>query len=80
MLTESRNKDTFKYVISNLLQLVSCNLCNVAKMAVILAEAGIQKHRSSQKYWIPAPRLREDKLRGNDECLIRYFTHDTTLG
>ena len=33
--------------------LVSCHLCNVAKMTVIPAEAGIQKRRSSQKYWIP---------------------------
>ena len=32
---------------------VPCHLCNVVKMTVILAEAGIQKHRSSQKYWIP---------------------------
>ncbi len=42
--------------VSTILQghpLVSCHLCNVAKMTVIPAEAGIQKHRSSQKYWIP---------------------------
>ncbi len=35
-------------------RLVSCHLCNVIKMAVIPAEAGIQKRRSNQKYWIPA--------------------------
>ena len=32
------------------------HLYNIAKMTVIPAEAGIQKRRSSQKYWIPAPR------------------------
>jgi len=34
-------------------KLLSRYLYDVAKMSVILAEAGIQKRRSSQKYWIP---------------------------
>ena len=46
----SRNLETEKS------PLVSCHLCNVAKLTIIPAEAGIQKHRSSQKYWIPTPR------------------------
>jgi len=32
---------------------MSCQLCNVAKMVVIPAEAGIQKHRNSREYLIP---------------------------
>jgi len=34
--------------------LLSYHLCDVAKMAVIPAKAGIQKLRISKKCWIPA--------------------------
>jgi hypothetical protein len=61
-------------------------------MTVIPAEAGNQtsfprKRETSIRYENKENRLDShspigvgDKLRGNDECLIRYFTHDTTLG
>ena len=48
-----QNHDNPEPVNLEPLNLVSCHLCNVAKMTVIPAEAGIQKRRSSQKYWIP---------------------------
>ena len=60
-------------------RLVSCYLYNVAKMTVIPAEAGIQKPEVAKNNIFPLPDQVEDRLRGNDECLIRYFTHDATI-
>jgi hypothetical protein len=65
-------QDKQDFVSSEQTRLMSCHLCSVANTAVIPAKAGIQKHRSSSK-------ILDSRLRGNNECPIRYFTHDTTL-
>ncbi len=49
-------------------------------MTVIPAEVGIQKLEVAKNNGFPLPDQVEDRLRGNDESLIRYFIHDTTLG
>jgi hypothetical protein len=48
-------------------------------MTVIPAEAGIQKPEVAKNNGFQLPDQVEDRLRGNDESLIRYFTHDTTI-
>ena len=54
-----------------------CHECNVVKVPVIPAEAGIQKHQSSQKYWIPA--FAGMTLVVYCFLHIKHLIHDTTL-
>ncbi|MCD4786718.1 MAG: hypothetical protein K8R09_00695, partial [Desulfobacterales bacterium] len=59
--------------------LLLCHLCNVANMAVIPAKAGIHSPIRSRTSISDTSVLLDSRFRGNDECLVGYFTHDTTL-